>query len=132
MAQIIWTEPALNDLNEIAEYIALDKAHAAETLVRSVFRTVQRLKDSKTFQNPGRNQKSFLKLNQGGLLQGLAEFSIEFIKKVSAFYISCAEKKSLGVLSCQTEAMKSVSKAMHSIERLSDYSIVSDTIDLNT
>ena len=25
MAQIIWTEPALLDLNEIAEYIALDK-----------------------------------------------------------------------------------------------------------
>lgn len=25
MAQIIWNEPALLDLNEIAEYIALDK-----------------------------------------------------------------------------------------------------------
>ena len=25
MAQIIWTEPALSDLNEIAEYIAIDK-----------------------------------------------------------------------------------------------------------
>jgi toxin ParE1/3/4 len=45
MAQIIWTEPALNDLNEIAEYIALDKPIAAKTLVRNVFETVQRLKD---------------------------------------------------------------------------------------
>lgn len=45
MAQIIWTEPALNDLNEIAEYISLDKPSAAKTLVRSVFKTVKRLKD---------------------------------------------------------------------------------------
>lgn len=45
MAQIIRTEPALNDLNEIAEYIALDKPSAANKLVQSVFKTVQRLKD---------------------------------------------------------------------------------------
>ena len=45
MAQIIWTEPALNDLNEIAEYIALDKPSAAKKLVQSIFQTVQRLKD---------------------------------------------------------------------------------------
>ena len=30
MAQIKWTEPALDDLNEIAEYIALDKPSAAK------------------------------------------------------------------------------------------------------
>ncbi len=30
MAIIIWTEPALYDLNEIAEYIALDKKEAAK------------------------------------------------------------------------------------------------------
>ena len=45
MAQIKWTEPALNDLNEIAEYIALDKPSAAKKLVRNVFKTVKRLKD---------------------------------------------------------------------------------------
>jgi len=33
MAQIIWTEPALSDLDEIAEYIALDKPNAANRLV---------------------------------------------------------------------------------------------------
>lgn len=37
MAQIIWTEPALLDLNEIAEYIALDKPDAARRLVSQVF-----------------------------------------------------------------------------------------------
>ena len=45
MAQIEWTEPALNDLNEIAEYIALDKPNAAKKFVQSIFRTVDRLKD---------------------------------------------------------------------------------------
>ena len=45
MAQIIWTEPALIDLNEIAEYIALDKLGAAQDLVEKVFSTVERLQE---------------------------------------------------------------------------------------
>ena len=44
MAQIIWTEPALNDLDEIAEYIALDKPSATKNFVRNVFEKVDRLK----------------------------------------------------------------------------------------
>jgi len=44
MAQIIWTEPALLDLNEIAEYIALDKPSAAKALVQKVFLKIERLK----------------------------------------------------------------------------------------
>jgi toxin ParE1/3/4 len=43
MAQIIWTEPALLDLNEIAEYIALDKPDAARHLVKQAFSSVDRL-----------------------------------------------------------------------------------------
>lgn len=43
MAQIIWTEPALSDLNEIAEYIALDKLDAARRLVKQVFSSADRL-----------------------------------------------------------------------------------------
>jgi toxin ParE1/3/4 len=43
MAQIIWTEPALSDLNEIAEYIALDKPDAARSLVKQVFSSVDNL-----------------------------------------------------------------------------------------
>jgi toxin ParE1/3/4 len=43
MAQIIWTEPALFDLNEIAEYIALDKVEAARYLVSKVFANVSQL-----------------------------------------------------------------------------------------
>lgn len=43
MAQIIRTEPALSDLNEIAEYIALDELNAARRLVEQVFSNVDRL-----------------------------------------------------------------------------------------
>lgn len=44
MAQIKWTEPALEDLNQIAEYIALDKPSAAKKLVQDIFEAVSRLK----------------------------------------------------------------------------------------
>lgn len=44
MAQIIWTEPALSDLDGIAEYIALDNSQAANNLVKNIFSKVDRLK----------------------------------------------------------------------------------------
>ncbi|NQX01313.1 type II toxin-antitoxin system RelE/ParE family toxin [bacterium] len=37
MARLIWTEPALQDLEQIAHYIALDDPAAASRLVRKVF-----------------------------------------------------------------------------------------------
>ncbi|UXI03565.1 type II toxin-antitoxin system RelE/ParE family toxin [Photobacterium sp. TY1-4] len=43
MAEVIWTDPALSDLNETAEYIALDNLVAAKLLVQSVFEKVERL-----------------------------------------------------------------------------------------
>ncbi|HMP75565.1 MAG TPA: type II toxin-antitoxin system RelE/ParE family toxin [Kiritimatiellia bacterium] len=43
MAGLIWTEPALNDLEAIAEYIALDKPAAAKGYVQRVFESVDRL-----------------------------------------------------------------------------------------
>ncbi len=46
MAEIVWTEPALDDLDEIAEYIALDKLSAAENLVKKIFDRVDRLANS--------------------------------------------------------------------------------------
>ncbi len=45
MAQVVWTEPALFELNEIADYIALDKYDAAQELIRLVFSRVEKLKD---------------------------------------------------------------------------------------
>lgn len=43
MAQIIWTEPALSDLSNIAEYISVNNLEAAECLVSHVFQMVDRL-----------------------------------------------------------------------------------------
>jgi toxin ParE1/3/4 len=43
MARLIWTEPALRDLDEIAEYIALDDPLAASRYVQKVFDRVERL-----------------------------------------------------------------------------------------
>ena len=45
MARLIWTEPALQDLNEIAEYIALDNIDAARKLVKKIFSMAERLAD---------------------------------------------------------------------------------------
>ncbi len=43
MAEIIWTEPALSDLDAIADYIALDKQDAASRLVQRVLGHVELL-----------------------------------------------------------------------------------------
>ena len=43
MAQVIWTEPALHDLDAIADYIALDDTQAARGLVQRVFQHVEQL-----------------------------------------------------------------------------------------
>ena len=43
MVKIIWTEPALQDLDAIADYVALDKPIAARKLVQQVFAKVERL-----------------------------------------------------------------------------------------
>jgi toxin ParE1/3/4 len=51
MAEIIWTEPALSDLNDIAEYIALENIVAAKLLVQTIFSKVERLQ---TFPESGR------------------------------------------------------------------------------
>ncbi|MEH6516937.1 MAG: type II toxin-antitoxin system RelE/ParE family toxin [Halioglobus sp.] len=51
MARVTWTEPALADLNEIAEYITLDKIEAAKKLVKQVFASTRHLQ---TFPESGR------------------------------------------------------------------------------
>ena len=51
MAKIVWTVPALDQLDEIAEYIALDNPDAASALVANVFKKVDRLEQ---FPNSGR------------------------------------------------------------------------------
>jgi len=58
MAQVVWTEPALSDLDAIAEYIALDKPSAAVNLVNKVFSSKDRLEQ---FPESGRKPPEFKK-----------------------------------------------------------------------
>lgn len=43
MAEIVWSEPALSDLDAIADYIALENPIAASQLVHRVFGHVEQL-----------------------------------------------------------------------------------------
>lgn len=43
MAELIWTEPALSDLTEIAEYVAVENPASAGDLVQRIFSAVERL-----------------------------------------------------------------------------------------
>jgi toxin ParE1/3/4 len=43
MAALIWTEPTLQDMDAIADYIAIDNPVAAGELVRRVFRHIEQL-----------------------------------------------------------------------------------------
>ena len=43
MDELIWTEPALQDLDDIGSYIAFDSPRASETIVRRIVETVAAL-----------------------------------------------------------------------------------------
>jgi len=43
MAQVIWTEPALSDLDAIGDYIALQNPEAAALLIARIFKHVDQL-----------------------------------------------------------------------------------------
>lgn len=45
MAEIVWSEPALADLDAIADYIALENPVAASELVKRIFSHVGQLSD---------------------------------------------------------------------------------------
>ena len=51
MAEVIWTEPALNALEAIADHIALDDYDAACRLVGQVFKKVELLQENPTLGN---------------------------------------------------------------------------------
>ena len=43
MVEVVWTEPALSDLDAIADFIALENPVAAQKLVRRIFQHVEQL-----------------------------------------------------------------------------------------
>jgi len=91
MAQIIWTEPALFDLEEIAEYIALDKASAASTLVKNVFSTVDQLEQ---FPKSGRKPPELKKSRYREIIVGPCRiFYREDQEIVNIIYVMRSERK---------------------------------------
>ncbi len=58
MARLIWTETALADIEEIAQYIALENVDAARRLVHNIFNAAERLE---THPNSGRKVPELMK-----------------------------------------------------------------------
>ncbi len=56
MAEVIWSEPAIAQIEAIAAYIALDKPDAARAVVRRIFDTTDRLE---AFKRLGRKIPEF-------------------------------------------------------------------------
>ena len=91
MAQIIWTEPALLDLNEIAEYIALDKPSAASHLVQTVFTKTERLEE---FPESGRKPAELKKSRYKEIIVNPCRILYRIERdKVYILYVVRSEKK---------------------------------------
>lgn len=58
MAEVVWTEPALNALDEIADHIALDDYDAACRLMQKVFDKVDQLKKNPNLGNIPKDLRS--------------------------------------------------------------------------
>lgn len=56
MAKLTWTEPAIRQLEEIVDYIALDKPEAAKRVARQIFEITDNLA---RFKNLGRTIPEF-------------------------------------------------------------------------
>ena len=91
MAQIIWTEPALIDLNKIAEYIALDKPSAANSLVQKVFSSTDRLEQ---FPESGRKPSELKKSRYLEIIVNPCRiyYRIEY-DKIYIIYVMRSERK---------------------------------------
>ncbi|MGJ8694632.1 MAG: type II toxin-antitoxin system RelE/ParE family toxin [Thalassotalea sp.] len=60
MAVVIWTSSAFDDLNDIAEYIALSNIHAAKKLTQKVFDKISRLE---SHPESGKRPQELINLN---------------------------------------------------------------------
>ena len=65
MVEIVWTEPALSDLDAIADLVALENPVAAQKLVSRIFMHVEQLADhpssgSKPIELEGRNYRQIV------------------------------------------------------------------------
>ncbi len=84
MAQIIWTEPALSDLKNVAAYIALDKIDAAKKFVKNTLSIVERLGD---FPNSGRKPPELKRTRYKEVIANPCRIFYRFDNKNDIVYI---------------------------------------------
>ncbi|MDX8396188.1 MAG: type II toxin-antitoxin system RelE/ParE family toxin [Mariprofundaceae bacterium] len=91
MAEIIWTESALVDLDSIAEYIALDKLNAAQQLIEKVFSRVELLQQSP---DSGRKPPEFTTFRYKEVIVGPCRIFYRFTEnKIYILYVMRSERK---------------------------------------
>jgi len=84
VAQIVWTEPALSDLKDIAEYIALDNLVAAKKFVKSTFSIVDRLEN---YPDSGRRPPELKRTRYKEIIANPCRIFYRFDKKSNIVYI---------------------------------------------
>lgn len=90
MAQLVWTDPALQDIEEIAEYIALDNISAARKLVQKIFLTVER---HEQHPNSGRKPSELKRSSYREVIVGPCRIFYRVVSdKVYILYVMRAER----------------------------------------
>ena len=84
MAKIIWTEPALSDLKDVAEYITLDKLDAAKRFVNNTFSIVDRLEK---FPDSGRKPPELKRSRYKEVIANPCRIFYRFDKQSDIVYI---------------------------------------------
>ena len=92
MAEIIWTNAAAHDLNEIAEYIALSNPIAAAELVADILAKVERLEQ---FPTAGKIPLAIPELNYRELTASPCRVLYRTDKKTVHIIHVCREERSL-------------------------------------
>jgi toxin ParE1/3/4 len=103
MAEVVWTEPALSDLDAIADYIALDNPDAARQLVQAVFDHVDKLADHPQL---GPRPQELKGSRYRHLIQGPCRiFYRQDAERVYILYVMRAERLlRAGILSARSKA----------------------------
>jgi toxin ParE1/3/4 len=90
MAEVIWTSPALDDLDDLAEYIALSNTQAAKQLTQKVFDKISGLE---SHPESGKRPRELINLNYRELNVNPCRISIKWTVTRFIFYMSCGKNE---------------------------------------
>ena len=82
MVQLIWSESAIDDLNSIGEYIALDSEHAAQKFVQELIK--KQISLFPILRKVAQFLKTFREITGKYSIRAI-ELFIEYIKKMLSF-----------------------------------------------